>query len=84
MNFNDSFDFQEEYNLILDQFDVHTKLDTLEKLLEQQPEGSFGVPLSDVRPSTAMRSLTCRKKQEECERLQTWLQQLERYIDYPS
>ena len=70
--------FQEEFHLILEQFDVQNKLNTLEKLMEQQPEGSFGVPLSDVRPATAMRALNCKKKQEECERLQAWLKQLER------
>ena len=69
---------QEEFNLILEQFDVQNKLTILEKLMEQQPEGSFGVPLSDIRPATAMRVLNCKKKQEECERLQAWLKQLER------
>ena len=63
----------------MEQFDVHRKLDTLEKMLEQQPEGSFGVPLSDVRPATAMRVLACNKKQEECDRLEAWLKKLERY-----
>ena len=69
---------QEEFNLILEQLDVHKKLDTLEKMLEQQPDGSFGVPLSDVRPATAMRVLACKKKQEECDRLEAWLKKLER------
>ena len=73
---------QEEFNIILEQFDIRTKLESLEKMLEQQPEGSFGVPLSDIRPATAMRALTCKKKQEECERLEAWLQRLEKWVNY--
>jgi hypothetical protein len=65
--------------VIIDQFNVTEKLSKLEDLMSRQPEGSFGVALSDIRPSSTMRSLICRKKQEECDRLQTWLSRLERY-----
>jgi hypothetical protein len=64
--------------LILEQFNVYEKLETLERMIEQQPEGSFGVPLSDIRPATAMRFLSCKRKEEECERLAAWLARLEK------
>ncbi len=72
--------FQEEFNVIVEQFEITDKLERLEKMIAQQPEGSCGVPLSDVRPSSLMRSASCKVKQAECDRLRSWLDRLDRFV----
>jgi hypothetical protein len=40
------------------QNDLKDKLARLERLIEQQPEGTCGVPLCDKKPSDMMRSVS--------------------------